>query len=178
MGEVYRARDARLSRTVAIKVLLAASVATVIASNVSCRRRAPLLLSPIRTLSRGYEIGCTRPARSTYLVMEYVAGRVADQRISEEARCLVAGARLCRADGRARLPPAHAAGIVHRDIKPDNVIVTPEGQREVLDFGLAKLVQRDLEDPGAETRTRAALLTEPGMVMGTAAYMLPSRPVR
>jgi serine/threonine protein kinase len=72
------------------------------------------------------------------------------------------------------LAAAHAAGIVHRDMKPANVIVTAESQVKILDFGLAKLVERA---PGAEgeTQTQEAALTEAGTVMGTVPYMSPEQ---
>ena len=108
------------------------------------------------------------------LVMECVAGKSLARLISAKGRPLVEALGYGQQIA-STLGAAHAAGIVHRDIKPADVIVTPEGQVKVLDFGLAKLVQRDPWDPGAETRTQPALLTEPGMIVGTAANMSPEQ---
>ena len=171
MGEVYRARDTRLNRTVAIKILPHDQVAD--------RDRERRFLQEARAasaLNDPHIVTLHDIVHETgidFLVMEYVAGKSLDGLISAKGLPLLEalgyGQQLASA-----LAAAHAAGIVHRDIKPANVIVTPEGQVKVLDFGLAKLVQRDLGDPGTETQTRM-LLTEPGMVMGTAAYMSPEQ---
>ncbi|HVH29799.1 MAG TPA: protein kinase, partial [Vicinamibacterales bacterium] len=172
MGEVYRARDTRLNRTVAIKVLPHDKVADPDHERrfLQEARAASALNHPhIVTL---HDI--VHEAGLDFLVMEYVPGKSLDRLIP------VKGLPLIEALGYAQqmasaLAAAHAAGIVHRDIKPANVIVTPEGQVKVLDFGLAKLIERGLEDEGTETRTQARLLTEPGMVMGTVAYMSPEQ---
>src|SRR5262249_50858647 len=108
-----------------------------------------------------------------YLVMEYVPGKSLDKLI------LPKGLPLADALGFAMqiasaLAAAHAAGIVHRDIKPANVIVTADSQVKVLDFGLAKLVERD-PGPDGETVTQQSALTETGTVMGTVAYMSPEQ---
>ena len=171
MGEVYRARDTRLNRTVAIKILPHDQVAD--------RDRERRFLQEARAasaLNDPHIVTLHDIVHETgidFLVMEYVAGKSLDRLISAKGLPLLEalgyGQQLASA-----LAAAHAAGIVHRDIKPANVIVTPDGRVKVLDFGLAKLVQRDLGDPGTETQTRM-LLTEPGMVMGTAAYMSPEQ---
>ena len=155
MGEVYRARDMRLSRTVAIKVLRQDQVIE--------RDREQRFLQEARAasaLNHPHIVtlhDIVHEAGIDFLVMEYVAGRSLDRLISAKglplAEALGYGQQMASA-----LAAAHAAGIVHRDIKPANVIVTPEGQVKVLDFGLAKLVEHDLEHPEAETRARAALL--------------------
>src|SRR6185369_2641964 len=98
-----------------------------------------------------------------FLVMEHVSGKSLDRLIPAKGLPLIEALGYAQQIADA-LAAAHAAGIVHRDIKPANVIVTPEGHVKILDFGLAKLIERDPEDPGAETRTRAAALTEPGIV--------------
>src|SRR5438552_4889079 len=74
------------------------------------------------------------------------------------------------------LAAAHAAGIVHRDIKPDNVMLRRDGIVKVLDFGLAKLTERlPADSVDSEALTSAPVKTEPGMVMGTAIYMSPEQ---
>ena len=172
MGEVYRARDTRLNRTVAIKALLH--------DKVPDPNRARRFLQEARAASALNHPNIVtlhdivHDAGIDFLVMEYVPGKSLDQLIVSK------GLPVTEALGYAQqmagaLATAHAASIVHRDIKPANLIVTPEGQIKILDFGLAKLIERGIEDPGAETRTRAAQLTEPGMVMGTAAYMSPEQ---
>jgi serine/threonine protein kinase len=172
MGEVYRARDTRLNRTVAIKVLPHDRVA-----DQDRERRFLQEARAASALNHPHIVTLHDIVHETgidFLVMEYVAGKSLDRLISGKRLPLVEALGYGQQMASA-LAAAHAAGIVHRDIKPANVIVTPEGQVKVLDFGLAKLVQRDVEDPEAETRTRAALLTEPGMVMGTVAYMSPEQ---
>jgi len=109
-----------------------------------------------------------------FLVMEYVPGRSLDQLISPRGLPLIQGVGYAQQLAGA-LAAAHTAGIVHRDIKPANVIVTPQGQVKVLDFGLAKLLDRAPQGPESETRTAASLVTEPGRVMGTVAYMSPEQ---
>ena len=151
MGEVYRARDTRLNRTVAIKVLPHDQVAD--------RDRERRFLQEARAasaLNDPHIVTLHDIVHETgidFLVMEYVAGKSLDRLISAKGLPLLEalgyGQQLASA-----LAAAHAAGIVHRDIKPANVIVTPDGRVKVLDFGLAKLVQRDLGDPGTETQTR------------------------
>ena len=170
MGEVYRARDTRLERTVAIKVLLAKNVA-----NPEDKRRffqeakaASALTHPhIVTL---FDIATTDG--TDYLVMEFVAGKSLSKLIGPK------GLPLPQAVGYASqiadaLAAAHAVGIIHRDIKPGNVIVTSDSQAKILDFGLAKLAPHAFGAEG-DTQTRTAL-TEVGTVMGTVAYMSPEQ---
>ena len=172
MGEVYRAHDTRLHRTVAIKVLPREFI-----SDPEHRRRflhearaASALNHPaIVTLHDMASVDGT-----DLLVMEYVPGRSLDRLISAKGLPLIQALGYAQQLGGA-LAAAHAAGIVHRDIKPANVIVTPQGQVKVLDFGLAKLLDRAPQGPESETRTAVSLVTEPGRVMGTVAYMSPEQ---
>ncbi len=171
MGEVFQAKDPRLNRLVAIKVLPADKVADPERKRrfIQEARAASALTHPnIVTL---HDIAAADGA--DYLVMEYVPGKSLEQLISPK------GLPLPQALGYAiqiagALAAAHAAGIVHRDIKPANVIVTSESQVKILDFGVAKLVER-APRPKGETQTQEAALTEAGTVMGTVAYMSPEQ---
>jgi len=133
MGEVYRARDTRLERDVALKVLPAEALAdeTARARLVREARLASKLNHPhICTI---YEVGDA--ADQTYLAMELVEGQALSDRVAHGAlpveEVLRYGQQLAGA-----LAHAHARGVVHRDFKSANVVVTPEGQVKVLDFGL------------------------------------------
>src|SRR4051812_41188325 len=166
MGEVYRARDTRLGRTVAIKILHG----SLAADPVFTRR----LENEARALSRIahpnicvlHDVGVGTP---TYLVLEYLDGAVLTDRIAQgplpvdEVRRL--GVEICRA-----LQTAHNAGIVHRDLKPANVMLTRSGAK-LLDFGIA-LEQRAA--PGTDPTTAIAL-TLPGTIVGTVSYMAPEQ---
>jgi Tol biopolymer transport system component len=118
-----------------------------------------------------YEIG--REGETSYIVMELVEGRTLRELIADGPlpvrRLLSLAAQI--ADGLAR---AHEAGIVHRDLKPENVMLTKDGHVKILDFGLAKLSQPEVDGAGsvAPTITRG---TEPGIVMGTVGYMSPEQ---
>ena len=170
MGEVYRATDTRLHRIVAIKVLPHEKVA-----DSERKRRFLVEARAVSALNHPNIVTLHDIANEggiDYLVMEYVEGRSLDKLITPK------GLPLAEVTGystqiASALAAAHAAGIVHRDIKPANVIVTAESQIKVLDFGLAKLIERA---PGGEDETLTnEALTEAGTVMGTVAYMSPEQ---
>ncbi len=168
MGVVYRARDERLHRDVAIKVL---SVDTF--ENPSARARLTREARMAAALNHPnicviHEIG--EDAGQTYIAMEYVEGETLADRLArrpmtprEVVRC---GAQVVEA-----IAHAHERNVVHRDLKPGNVIIAPDDRLKVLDFGLAK----GLGEPQAEDGTTAAMLTQPGTVQGTVAYMAPEQ---
>jgi eukaryotic-like serine/threonine-protein kinase len=161
MGEVYRARDTRLPREAAIKVS---------AEKFSERfaREAHAIASlnhpNITTL---YDVG------PDYLVMELVEGPTLADRIRQGPLSLDEAAGIARqiADG---LDYAHEKGVVHRDLKPGNVKVRPDGVVKVLDFGLAK-ASGPRAAQSDESPTMTTPRTEVGMIVGTAAYMAPEQ---
>jgi TolB-like protein len=171
MGEVYRARDTRLGRTVAVKVLAEA------VRNDPERRdrflreaRATAALSH-PNIAALYEIG--EDCGLLFLAFEFVPGDTLNVVIGGHAmnprRALDLGVQMADA-----LADAHAAGIVHRDIKPAHVIVTPKGNAKILDFGLATWTAGGAErEAGADAATMVA--TRPGTTLGTAAYMSPEQ---
>ena len=170
MGEVYRARDTRLDRFVALK-LLPAAVATdpdrLSRFEREARAASALNHPAIVTI---YDIGSAD--LQSWISMELVDGHTLRDLLANGPlplrRALTLAAQI--ADGLAK---AHEAGIVHRDLKPENVMVTADGFAKVLDFGLARLAMREAEADFA-TRTAAAD-TKPGTVLGTLAYMSPEQ---
>ena len=170
MGEVYRARDTRLGRDVAIKVLPEA-----LAQDADRLRRFEQEARTIAALNHPnilgiHDIGVHGGA--PFLVSEFLEGQTLREK-------LVSGPLSVRraieyALGIAQgLTAAHEKGIVHRDLKPENVFVTRDGRIKVLDFGLAKLVRPEENHETAVTLTSPATL--PGMVMGTVGYMSPEQ---
>ncbi|PYQ06970.1 MAG: hypothetical protein DMF82_04840 [Acidobacteria bacterium] len=172
MGEVYRARDTRLGRTVAIKVLRSGADPELLHRLDREARAASALNHP--NIVHIYDVGETAGgAGMHYVVMELVEGETLRRRLRAgplSLRDLLdLGAQL--ADGLAK---AHRAGIVHRDLKPENVMVTPEGVLKILDFGLAKIVAVPFKDVDLrETLSRHG--TQAGMLMGTLEYMSPEQ---
>jgi eukaryotic-like serine/threonine-protein kinase len=171
MGEVYRARDARLGRDVALKVLPVS-----VAENADRLKRfekearaASALNHP--NLVTVHEIGSSNGVE--YIAMELVEGRTLREVLADGpmATRRLLGIAAQTADGLAK---AHGAGIVHRDLKPENLMISNDGFVKILDFGLAKLTQP--EDTGGQTAAQTVSgATEPGVVLGTAGYMSPEQ---
>ena len=172
MGEVYRGRDTRLGRVIAIKVLSERFATPGARERFLREARACSALSH-PNICAIYDLGESdgRP----FLVMELLEGEtlrhlIGSQPVNPE-RALEFAIQLTRA-----LEAAHAKGIVHRDIKPANVMITPQGQIKVLDFGLAK-ISSPTSVPADEQQETAVMddLTVPGTTMGTYAYMSPEQ---
>jgi Tol biopolymer transport system component len=170
MGEVYRARDTRLGRDVAIKVLPEA-----LANDADRLRRFEQEARTVAALNHPnilgiHDIGTHDGA--PFLVSELLEGQTL--RESLESGPLPVRRAIEYALGIAQgLAAAHERGIVHRDLKPENVFVTRDGRVKVLDFGLAKLVRPEESHEAVVTLTSPSTL--PGMVMGTVGYMSPEQ---
>lgn len=166
MGDVYRARDLRLGRDLAIKFLrddLAEDRLQLHRFEREARAASALNHPSIITI---YEIG--EHEGHPYIAMEYVEGRRLRDVLTEGALPVERGLEIAVAIADA-LAAAHARGIVHRDLKPENVMVTPEGRIKILDFGLAKPFA------APETPIDSNAATMPGVVIGTAGYMAPEQ---
>jgi len=171
MGVIYRALDTRLERTVALKLLRPETLADPDRKRRFSReaRTASALNHPnIVTI---YDIDTDRGV--DFIAMEYLEGEPLDRLLAGQRLPFQQVLHYARAIAEA-LAAAHAAGIVHRDVKPANVMVTRTGQIKVLDFGLAKLTQPAFVDSEGSTRS-ASLQTKEGVVLGTVAYMSPEQ---
>ncbi len=170
MGEVYRARDTKLGRDVAIKVL--PPLLTTNADRLARFEREGGMLTALNHphLLTVFDVG--EVDGQPYLVTEFVddgtlkTWALAEKRTWRQAVELLVGV----ADG---LAAAHAAGIVHRDVKPDNILISKHGYAKLADFGLAKLFEA--LGGAATAPTMAAVRTQPGMIVGTIAYMSPEQ---
>ncbi len=169
MGEVYLARDLRLDRLVAIKVLPA--------SFASDEQRLKRFIHEAKVTSslnhpnigHLYEIG--QADNATYLALEYVDGPTLSKRLAQGPLPLPELLELA-AQAADALAEAHTHGVLHRDLKPDNLMIDRRGQLKVLDFGLARV---DLKAGTDVSETRTQMLTDPGTVMGTPQYMSPEQ---
>jgi adenylate cyclase len=168
MGDVYLAEDTRLQRLVAIKLLpgdVGRDLARLRRFEQEARAVSALNHPNIVTI---YEIGEADAGR--FIVLEYVKGRTLRSLIGgpEGLQSIVPIGRQIS----SALAVAHAAGIVHRDIKPENLMVRDDGYAKVLDFGLARLSDREgSTDSTADT----VIHTKPGTLIGTVAYMSPEQ---
>ncbi len=170
MGEVYRAKDPRLKRDVAIKVL-----STEVLGDTERQKRFQREAEAVSALNHPnilsvYDMGSENG--TPYIVSELIEGE-------SLRKLLIKGAVPIRklldiavqiADG---LAAAHQAGIVHRDLKPENIMITREGRVKILDFGLAKPLLPKIGGPQEETAS--AELTESGIILGTVRYMSPEQ---
>jgi hypothetical protein len=161
MGVVYLAEDTRLSRRVALKALppdVGSDPTRRERLRLEARAAAALSHPGIATVYALEEIG-----NDLYLATEYVPGETLRALLGSGplpvARVVTIGAQLSRA-----LAAAHSAGVIHRDVKPENVMRTPSGAVKILDFGLARM------DGAVSPR-----LTQSGLIIGTPAYMAPEQ---
>ncbi|KWX23482.1 protein kinase domain-containing protein [Mycolicibacterium wolinskyi] len=165
MGQVWEAVDSRLGRRVAVKVLKAefSTDAEFVERFRAEARTVAMLNHP--GIASVYDYGETEldgEGRTAYLVMELINGEPLNSVLKRTGRLSLRHALdMLEQTGRA-LQVAHTAGLVHRDVKPGNILITPTGQVKLTDFGIAKAVD-------------AAPVTQTGMVMGTAQYIAPEQ---
>jgi Tol biopolymer transport system component len=169
MGEVYRATDDRLGREVAIKVLqpgLADDPDRLRRFELEARAAAALNHPNILAV---YDMGMHDGA--PYIVSELLHGKTLRMRVQEGAIPLHRAADYAQQLAQG-LVAAHDKGIIHRDLKPENIFITQDERVKILDFGIAKLIQPDVDDRSVTTMTTQ---TRTGSVMGTLAYMSPEQ---
>ncbi|MGH9383249.1 MAG: serine/threonine-protein kinase, partial [Vicinamibacterales bacterium] len=174
MGEVYRAKDSKLKREVALKVL-PADVAADRERLARFQREAEVLAS-LNHPHIAHIHGLEESGGTTALVMELVEGEDLAQRIARGAIPLEEALPIAKQIAEA-LEAAHEQGIIHRDLKPANIKVKDDGTVKVLDFGLAKALD-PMSGSGADVTnspTLTARATQVGMILGTAAYMAPEQ---
>src|SRR5687768_11685379 len=174
MGEVYRARDTRLGREVAIKVIPAAFSADVDRlQRFEHEARATATLNHPNILAV-HDVGTHQGA--PFIVSELLEGETLRDRLNSGPlpvrKTIELGIQIAQA-----LAAAHEKGIIHRDLKPENIFINKDGRAKVLDFGLAKLTQADSPFiAGTNVPTSpAANVTQPGVMLGTVGYMSPEQ---
>ena|SRR5579859_160803 len=167
MGEVYRARDKRLGRDVALKVLpeaFASDSQRMVRFEREAKVLASLNHSNIAVLYGFEESNGTRA-----LVMELVEGPMLAERINQGPLTLEEALPIAKQIAES-LEYAHERGIIHRDLKPSNVKLTEDGQVKLLDFGLAKALEGETGEEDLQTSpTLSAAATRAGVMLGTAA---------
>ncbi len=165
MGQVWEAVDSRLGRRVAVKVLkqeFSQDPEFIERFRAEARTTAMLNHPGIAAVHDYGESQLDGEGRTAYLVMELVNGEPLNSVLKRTGRLSLRHALdMLEQTGRA-LQVAHSAGLVHRDVKPGNILITPTGQVKITDFGIAKAVD-------------AAPVTQTGMVMGTAQYIAPEQ---
>jgi len=174
MGEVYKGHDTRLKRDVAIKTL--PEIFGRDPERLSRFQREAELLASLNHSHIAHIHGLEETGRVPALVMEFVEGEDLAQKIARgpipSDQTLGIAGQIAEA-----LEAAHERGIIHRDLKPSNIKITPAGDVKVLDFGLAKAIQRDGEfrQDHANSPTITSASTKLGVILGTAAYMSPEQ---
>jgi serine/threonine-protein kinase len=175
MGEVYRAKDTKLGRDVALKILPASF--TNDPERVARFRREAQVLASLNHPHIGAIYSLDEANGTQFLVLELVDGESLDKRIARGPIPVDEALGIARQIAEA-LAPAHEKGIIHRDLKPANIALTKGGQVKVLDFGLAKAVETtsaSFDPMNSPTITSPAMMTGVGALLGTAAYMSPEQ---
>src|SRR5262245_21037472 len=172
MGEVYRARDTKLKRDVAIKIL--PNEFSCDADRVSRFQREAEVLASLNHPNIAAIYDLQEANGSRFLILELIEGETLGDRIARGpipvADALGIAENICEA-----LEAAHEKGIIHRDLKPANVKITPEGNVKVLDFGLAKAIESRASNPILSNSPTMIGASQPGVILGTAAYMSPEQ---
>jgi len=170
MGTVYLAEDICLQRLVALKFLTSAFVGDNWAKRQLAREAQAVAMLDHPNICAVHGIKDT--GEHNFIVMQYVEGETLSHliynRLIEKENVLPMAQQIVEA-----LAAAHAHGIIHRDIKPGNIIVTPSGQIKVLDFGLAKIIQQ--KNKPAPAGTDFSNASRKGLILGTVAYMSPEQ---
>jgi hypothetical protein len=172
MGEVYRARDTRLGRDVALKFLPTALASD--GERLARFEREARLLASLSHQNIGAIHGLEDSSGAPCLVLELIPGETLAERIAAGPLPLEEAVGICRQIARA-LEAAHENGILHRDLKPANIKVTPDGTVKVLDFGLAKAFSVDGSSGVSHSPTITTGGTRDGVLLGTAGYMSPEQ---
>jgi eukaryotic-like serine/threonine-protein kinase len=173
MGEVYRARDTKLGREVALKVLPEAFASD--RERMARLRREAQVLASLNHPNIASIYGFEDSGATHALVMELVEGPTLAERVKQGAtpldEALPIAKQICEA-----LEYAHERGIIHRDLKPSNIKISSDDAVKVLDFGLAKAIEGDASATSVENSpTLSAMATRAGFLLGTAAYMSPEQ---
>ncbi|HTL31022.1 MAG TPA: protein kinase [Tepidisphaeraceae bacterium] len=172
MGVVWRGLDTRLGRPVAIK-----SIPPAVSDDHSRFMRLTREARILGALSHpnvATIFGLEEEENAKYIVMELIDGESLSQRLRRGPIGWHTTLNLCTQIASA-LCAAHEAGIIHRDLKPGNVMIAPDGQVKVLDFGLAREVQKPMVRKAVSASDETNLLTQEGNVMGTPRYMSPEQ---
>src|SRR6187455_1300557 len=171
MGVVYLARDPRLNRLVAIKVIPETLAQN--PDNLARFEREAKLLAAVNHPNIGAIYGIEEVQGQRLLILEYIPGDTLSDRLTRGALPVPEALDVARQIA-AAIEAAHEGGIIHRDLKPGNVKVTPEGLVKVLDFGLAKGGAASSNDL-AQSPTLTYSPTAIGVILGTAGYMSPEQ---
>jgi serine/threonine protein kinase/tetratricopeptide (TPR) repeat protein len=179
MGEVYLAEDQKLGRQVALKILLAEffdSRDRMDRFNREARTAAQITHPHVMAI---HDIGSAPDEKAgrelSYIVMEYIEGESLTNYLANRSRSIGELLRISEKIA-AGLAAAHKLGIVHRDIKTDNIIINDDNQPKILDFGLAKPIVSAMEsEDDVGTKTVSQELTQEGKILGTVTYMSPEQ---
>lgn len=172
MGEVYRARDSKLNRDVALKIL--PPVFALDTDRLSRFHREAQMLAALNHPNIAHIYGFEDSGDTHALVLELIEGETLSDRINRGPIAETDARRIARQIAMA-LEYAHDRGIIHRDLKPANVKVRPDGTVALLDFGLAKALQFDEPTSRTDAATISSTLSQAGVVLGTPAYMAPEQ---
>ena len=173
MGRVYKAEDTKLGRHVALKLLAPDSY-----QDITAKRRLLAEAQSASVLNHPNIVTIYAIEEADgldFIVMEFVEGETLGAHLALNGALPLPSLLDIGIQVADALQAAHASGLIHRDIKPGNILITPKGVVKVTDFGLAKLVRVDTGSIDREALTLAANLTGPGVVLGTAAYMSPEQ---